>query len=523
MNLAEALKNQKTRKRLCYHRFDLFLLYYLRESFPVPFSPKHFEMIKLLQEGNFEEFIAIGHRNFGKTLIMKGYLLWLICYSKAKFIVIASHEGKKAASHAFDIGLQLQINKRILNDFGQLYWKEQTDIKRKDKKRQDNFLTTNNIFLQASASSIRGLQYIDEEGTHRPDVIFYDDIETLKTVESYAVTQKIIRDLGESKNAKAIGGKSLFAINRLSKQGVAGFLESRVGKNTILFEAKLINSKLVQDKANILESAKKNLQWKARYVATDKQKEIINKHSDYSVESVENLLKDGMSVFMREYQNEPLEDLAYFVKPEDIKNNYYTVEERDWKVCIAIDPQSGMTAKSDEFAITVVGYKWRDPHRFVLEQVSGRASPTQQAKLFIELMLKYYDRLEKAGVEVVKTQTAVYLTILDWVNHKITIDGLPKCDKEFPVMKLTPIESKETRLNRFVPAFERGEIHLKPDMLELEEQLIYFTNLPHDDKADSLLSCLELIKTTKAVYNAKKIEDNYDSTTVFGNMWNKQF
>ncbi len=533
MNLSEALKNKKTRIRLCYHRFDLFLLWYLRESFPVPFSPKHKELIQLLQDGKFEEFIVIAHRNFGKTLIVKGYILWLLCYNKVKFVIIAAHEGTKSKGHAFDIGLQLQVNKRIINDFGNLYWedKEKDGLKKKLRKKEDWFLTTHGAMVKATQASIRGETFTDTTGTYRPDLVYYDDIENLNTIKSYTMTQKLIDNLGESKNAKAIGGRSIFAVNRLSSQGAVAFLEGRVDNEKIKkFEAKLIDAPLVQDKVNIIESAKKNIQWKTRYVATDLQKKIINEQADTKnkVESIETLLKDGLSVFMREYQNEPQEMMEMFVQPKDIKNNYYTVEDSKWKVCISIDPQSGMTAKSDEYAISVIGYNYHDPNRWVVEQVAGRASPTQQAKQFIELCLKYHGRLERAGIEVIKTQTAVYLTVLDWINGNITIEGLPKCEVELPVVKIGSKEDKETRLNRFVPAFERGEIHLKPDMLELEEQLIYFTNLPHDDRADSVVSCLELIKQTKgSIYEGTKTGYNNDSQderdSIMGNLYKERF
>ena len=531
MTVKEALLDPKLRIRLCEHRLDLFLMYYLPESFPLPFTEEHLKMIKLLEESKFEEFLIIAHRNFGKTLIVKGYILWLIAYKKVKFILIASHDGEKSSGHAFDIGLQLQVNEKILRDFGQLYWQEKDQqIKRKDKKKSNAFLCTNGIFVKATQSSVRGEQYIDDTGTYRPDFIFYDDIENLNTVKSYVITQKIIANLGESKNAKAIGGKSVYCLNRLSTSGVASFLEGRVnGGSIIMFEAKLINANLVAEKANIIHKAKTHITWKTRYVATNEQKEILNgliTDPKMLVESVENLLSDGLSVFMREYQNEPQENMEVFVKPKDIKDNYYTVEERDWNVAISIDPQSGMTTKADEYAITVLGYTNHNPNRWVIEQIVGRGSPMKQAKEFITLCLKYYDKLTKAGIEVIKTQTAVYLTVLDWMNGNITIKGLPACTKELPIVKSATKDNKENRLNRFVPAFERGEIHLKPDMLELEEQLIYFTNLPHDDRADSLILALELVNQTKGgIYEGSEGRYNMDNEneTVMGNLFNQKF
>lgn len=531
MNISEALADPRLRIRLCEHRFDLFCLYYLTESFPLAFNDDHKKLFEELRNGNFEELVIIGHRNFGKTLIAKAYILWCICYRKSKFILICSHDGEKSAGHAFDIGLQLQINEKILRDFGSLFWREQDQaVKRKDKKKSNSFLCTNGTFVKATQSSIRGEQYIDETGTYRPDLIFYDDIENVNTVASYTVTQKIIANLGESKNAKAIGGKSLFCVNRLSASGVVGFLESRVdGKNTKKFEAKLIDANLTQSKENILEAAKTKIVWKSRYVATDREKEIINKNEPNKllhVESVENLLKDGLTVFLREFQNEPQENLSMFVPQKAIKDAYYTTAQYD-RVCIAIDPQSGISAKSDEYAITVIGYNNHNPNRWVVEQIAGRASPSAQAEQFIELMIKYYDKLDLAGIEVIKTQTAVYLTVLDWINGKITIGNLPKCNKEYPVVKTTTKDNKETRLNRFVPAFERGEIHLKPDMLELEEQLIFFTQLPHDDRADSLIICLELIGRTKgAIYTGAKKVDNTTNEmreSIMGDLYNERF
>jgi len=96
-----------------------------------PCAPFHKEYIKAMQDG--EDIIFNGFRECAKTVYAKYYILWCICYSKRRYIVFFCDEKKKAQDKILDVAAHLQVNNRIINDFGRLYHGEKTD--KSTKKR----------------------------------------------------------------------------------------------------------------------------------------------------------------------------------------------------------------------------------------------------------------------------------------------------------------------------------------------------------------------------------------------------
>lgn len=555
--ILDAVNNDPVaRISICEEYKLIFAMYYFPNSFDRAFAEFQYDIWNILDNKIWEEAILIGFRESGKTLMAFVDFIHGIVYRKFHFGGILSVDGKKASNHTYNIAVQLQTNKRLIADFGQLYFDEEKK-KHSKKKTVDDFITTNYVRVKAfsNRSKFKGETFIDPSSNtqYRPDKLMCDDIETTATAKSYVVSQSTIDTIEEALTSMPTGSQVIYCCNRDSTTQVVAFLENRVNNKTIIkYEVKLLKiDKDVHDKDNLLELAKRPnaINWASKFVATDKQKDLLNKFARNKrqlYESIENLLIKYKTVtFLKYYQNTPMDDMEVFVQKNWIKDNYYTQLIPNLKYCIYIDPQSGMSAKSDEFAITVVGYEWLNPHRFVVEQITGRASPIQQAKLFILAMINYGDNVELGGVEVIKTQTAVYQNILEWRNGLLSIKGLPKCKKEIPIVKYTnpKKEDKDTRLNRWLPAFERGEIHLPSpsrddNMYELEEQLIYYTNLPHDDRADSLVGCLDLTMRTKGniyherkkVYNKEEgrlrpynsMREDPDSSIV-GNIFNQDF
>lgn len=532
--------------RLAYCEISLpaFCWYYLGASFDRAFATGHWQLFNILEREDWEMLWIIGFREFGKTLLVIADILRHIVFKKANFVGIVSADGKKSGNHTYNLAVQLQTNQRLIEDFGQLYFGEKVEKKNKVSKRQsvNDFITTNKVRVTAfsNRSKFKGEVYMEEEtGTlYRLDYLMLDDIETIATAKSYVVSQSTIDALDEAFSSMSPASKVVGCFNRVSNSMVLAHLEQKVNRKNILkFEIPLLDApNLVKDKENILEVAKRpnSINWTSRFVATNKQKEIINKFAKskrFYVDSVENLIhKYGIATFMREYMNQPQEISETFVEKEWIKNNYYEKLPKGVKYVVSIDPQSGMTKKSDEFAITTLAYLPQTPERFVVSQIAGRGSPLLQSKLFIQACLDCGSDLTVGGVEVIKTQTAVYQNVLDWRDGKIKIDGLKDCAQEFPVVIQRTMRDKEDRLNNFLPAFSRGEIHLPAptrtdNLYELEEQLIFFTNLPHDDRADSLVLALELVRMRdkRKISKDKSEKNRKQSQTVFGNVWNEVF
>jgi phage terminase large subunit-like protein len=107
------------------------------------------------------------------------------------------------------------------------------------------------------------------------------------------------------------------------------------------------------------------------------------------------------------------------------------------------------------------------------------------------------------GIEKIMTQVAVYQLLLDWKSGKIELD-VDGSDRNIPILAIGPQGSissmqrkgsdKIARFQIHEPAFERGEIHLRPEMKKLREQILFLGTdlLDHDDRVDSLVFALDL-------------------------------
>lgn len=249
--------------------------------------------------------------------------------------------------------------------------------------------------------------------------------------------------------------------------------------------------------------------------------------------------KIGTRAFSQEYMNTPTSDEMANFDPTWIDINCYSLLPNFGRVktVIYIDPQAGESAQADEFAITVLTWEEKDVHRYVKEQIAGRVSQLEQAKLVARVWLRNKNA-QAVGAEKVLNQTAVYQYLVAWKAGKIDFntkgmtkedkDWIDESDRNIPVVATDPGgKDKVTRLQKHEAAFERGEIHLRPEMKILRDQILFLGRdvLDHDDRCDSLVGALDmsykgfnnLQDKSESVYNKRANE------TLAGNLLKKQF
>lgn len=250
----------------------------------------------------------------------------------------------------------------------------------------------------------------------------------------------------------------------------------------------------------------------------------------------------GTRAFNREYMNNAKSDDEAGIKPEWIEKAHYVTlpVELGFAAYLYIDPQAGESAMSDEFAITCLYKENASVHRYVIEQVADRKSQNEQAKEVVRMWLRHRRIVKFVGVEKVLNQTSVWQTLQDWKARRINFnlpewteenpEWINENDRTIPIVAWSPKgKDKKARLEMFEPDFERGEIHLRPEMETLKEQVMFLGtgNLDHDDRADSLVGALELagrlsVTETRENARASKPETRYNQTT-FGNIRKKTF
>jgi len=249
--------------------------------------------------------------------------------------------------------------------------------------------------------------------------------------------------------------------------------------------------------------------------------------------------KIGTRAFSQEYMNTPTSDEMANFDPTWIDMNCYTLLPNFSRprTVIYIDPQAGESAEADEFAITVLTWEEKDVHRYVKEQIAGRVSQLEQTKLVVRAWLRN-KHAYAVGAEKVLNQTAVYQYLIAWKARKIDFnttgmistdkDWIDESDRNIPVMATDPGgKDKVTRLQKHEASFERGEIHLRPEMKTLRDQILFLGRdvLDHDDRCDSLVGALDLSykgavglqDKSESVYNKRANE------TVAGNLRTKVF
>lgn len=251
----------------------------------------------------------------------------------------------------------------------------------------------------------------------------------------------------------------------------------------------------------------------------------------YSLDDLEDIReKIGTRAFTQEYMNNPTSDEMANFKPIWIDDNYFTTLPKMGRprMVIACDPQAGETTDADEFAITALAWDETDSHRYVIEQKAGRASQGDQAKFAIQMWWKYRKDfvIKVVGIEKVLAQTAVYQNAIDWKNGKIELKGLEKVEnKNIPIKGTDPGgKDKVARLQMQEAKFERGEVHLRPEMKTLRDQILFLGKgvLEHDDRCDSLVMALELSYTR---LGSEKKDDKLKEKqeTVAGNLMKQKF
>ena len=312
----EILKNgsQVERVYLCKKSILYFAIFYFAHYFKYPLAPFHFDFYSDLEKlfsNEIDEVAWIAFRESAKTSLAKIGILHAICYKEKEYINWDSYDKGNSESALFDIVVELQTNQRLIDDFGQLFYKK----KHKDmlveatRKRVGEFITENHIKVEAFSTqeSTRGRVY----GTIRPDMFVIDDFETVKTIVSYPVMGKIKAHINELKAGLGVNGSILYLGNYITEDGVVDHIiygdEDTLGiKN---------NDRAILRMIPVAEEDG-TINWKGKYVATDEEAAEFNKTIDdkdkrkISLRAKERSL--GVRVFATEMMNNPQKAGDYY-------------------------------------------------------------------------------------------------------------------------------------------------------------------------------------------------------------------
>ncbi len=264
--LLKILNDRKSRYIACENNLMLFSIYYFGHYHHHSIPPFHYALYSDLQfENGARGVIWKIFRESAKTTLAKIKVIHTICYKYKRFIVWTSIDKAKAAQNTYDIALELQTNKKIISDFGQLFYESKAyeTEKKSTKKAISEFITVNEIKVLANSigTSARGLVW----GAFRPDFQIFDDVENIETASSETQTKSVIEHIDEAIAGAAGYSNFLILANNITDTGSIAYFTAKFKKS---------NKWKIRD-IGVIDNKTQQPVWD-KYVLTDDEADKIN-------------------------------------------------------------------------------------------------------------------------------------------------------------------------------------------------------------------------------------------------------
>lgn len=445
------------RKYLLNDDFLHWFLYYYIDYVKFDFAQFHFEMfqdIKDLSQGNIRELAWIMFRESAKTSIAKGFITWMICTNKRKYINVDAFDKENAERMLFDAILELQRNPRILADYGELY-NAKRNSEELTQKKISNFLTNNNIRVEAHSTqeSIRGRLH----GSQRPDCLILDDFETNKTKDSEAYTAQVAGHISEAQSGMDANGIVLYLGNYITEYG-------NVAR---LFKRSETDPRLRVRRVDVVVDGKPA--WPEKYCMTDLEAQETKK---ISIEDIRRKL--GSQVFDAEMMNNPINATT-----QEFKSTWFkyvpmdNVSKMKTRKFATIDPAFTKRETSD----------WTGVTKNYVDREDNWYFDAQHYKINSTDLIGMIFTLHGEGFEKIGIEQGAFSEMIE-----------PFFQKECQERRVYPYVislkhggvMKETRIRSLIPRYEQGKIfHIEGRCRDLESELLRFPKGKNDDIADS--------------------------------------
>lgn len=261
------IKDNEKRPLFLSKSLFLFWLYYFPQFFTSASADFHKQRCKDFLED--KHLMLVAFRESAKTVWTMIYLIYGICYKKFNYCLFYSYEIKLSSRRLFDIIVQLKTNKRLIQDFWQLF--PNVDTKKDDglqKKSIGEFITTNGVKFQAMSMNMssRWHLYINKLWAFRPDILVFDDVDVIDSVRNPEIVNKNI----EFMEWEVFGGldsqaKIIFLWNIITTQWVVPYMQDKISNDDkwILRKKSIIeNWQITRDR--FVHTDKEQEEWKAK-------------------------------------------------------------------------------------------------------------------------------------------------------------------------------------------------------------------------------------------------------------------
>lgn len=450
----------------CFYEFCCF---YFKEYFSFDTPECLLQIYEALE--NWKNVFIEGFRGCAKTTITQMYVIRNIIYKKKRNIMRYSQTIDNSEENLTYIANSL-INEgnqweRICRDFWNLFYADTpTRNGLKKQKTISKFITENHCYIRAMSlwTSPRWKNYTAPDGKFRPDLLVFDDVDTLSSVASQKKVDKNFEFLLNEVLGGASWSQIIFLWNTIYEDWLVPRFREHI-KNDQDWE--IIRIPIYDENWKINRD---------RFVETDKEAEKLNKNKESNKKylSLETEKRRLWTIsFNQNYLLIPYTRGEHIITRDMIQYSNYS-----WpfdKIQLWIDPAISEKEGSDRFWITVSWKKW--DKRYVLESVGlekEEKNPKRASEVVRQLYLKY------SATRVI-VETVAFQLIM-----KQIFQGLWLATEGIKTTK-----DKTTRLLEKQFLFEDKNIYFNPSKTEnLINELLEFPDGEHDDYIDSMLFSL---------------------------------
>ena len=468
---------------------DLF--FFCDEVMRPPNDPKkyklqigfHDELCYLLQIG-VDIGILTPRGHLKTTIANVDYSIWRLGKNPDLRILLASDDKKVAGKFLFEIRENIVKNKRLHLIFPHLKPSEGAGVSRYQSWSIQEIIVERNAISKEPSITAMGVNQ-DFTGTHFDEAV-YDDLVNDENANNSDRRAKVQRWYEMSLPLLNPGARKVIIGTRYHDADLYGWM---IEKNIVPFYKRTV----IEDGEYL---------WNEPAIVAD----VIKKRDELSP-----------SIFSAQYMNDPidLEDAEFLTEwihkwdVDAVRGMYYyesTPPEIDsecidkWmktlNIYMGLDPSRTVKKTSDYAAIMVVGID-KKGYRFVLEYIRKKMRNTQIVDKFCDMFDKWHPM--SAGVETVGGDEH----FLDDIKKELLKRGSPGAHK-VKAFFITRHISKEDRIRKMQSEFEKGNVIIKTDMVELVNEILRFPKAKHDDLID-ILSYL-ITQTVKEIKEPVKKE-----------------
>ncbi len=475
--------SKEARTKATKEHFGYFLTYYFPHYVMSKFATFHYDMM-----GDIHDLIDLRIRElawfmFGesaKTSFAKAFIIYMIVYDIDPYINADAFDSTNSERVLFDIIHELQLNRRLREDFGELYNVSRTQTEATQKRIKD-FITnpkrddTGNIIKEGvrceahtTQESVRGRTH----GPMRPGFVLMDDFETKMTLRSEVATTQIKTHIQEFKRGlDSSRHRVLYLGNMLSEFGNVQSIVDRVPQDSNL-RVRVIPVCL-GTLANMHSPT-----WPERWVLTDEEGKQTGKPSIESKKRDMWTSENGDGDFQAEMLCQPINP-----EGQDFSKKWFKYKTRK-----EVDDMITRKFATIDSALSKKTSGNKDPDftgvtkNYIAENNDWHFSARRYAinsKGLIDLIFRLDDEgFEKIGLEETAFTQAIEPFFIE------------ECEKRNKYPYVIPLKHggimKETRIRGLIPRYETGKIyHIEGECHDLEEEALRFPNGAHDDVLDS--------------------------------------